>query len=138
MSDETVTAQWVESTVFLLKDHNGFPVVMTQPNGVKGSDLLPLSLAGCAAWDVMGILTKQRQQVETFDVAATSERDADPPWVFRKIHLQYRVSGRSINAAAARRAIELAHDKYCSIFATLKGVVAIDYELVVTEADHTG
>jgi putative redox protein len=134
MTDETVTAQWVESTVFLLKDHNGFPVVMTQPNGVKGSDLLPLSLAGCAGWDVMGILIKQRQAVERFEVAATSERDPDPPWTFRKIHLLYRVEGRGISEAAVRRAVELAHDKYCSIYATLKSVVAIDHEVVITEA----
>ena len=29
-------------------DHNDFPIVMTQPQGVTGADLLPLSLIGCA------------------------------------------------------------------------------------------
>jgi hypothetical protein len=55
---ETVHVDWVEEHVFLLRGHFGFPIVMTQPNGANGADLLPLTLIGCAAWDVMDILKK--------------------------------------------------------------------------------
>ena len=82
---ETVTATWLGEQSFLLKDHQGFPILMAQPEGVLGADLLPLSLIGCAGWDVMSILRKQKQPVLRCEVEAESERDDEPPWRFRRI-----------------------------------------------------
>jgi len=52
---------------------------MTQPMGVNGSNLLPLSLIGCAAWDVMDILKKQRRQITALEVSADNEREEEAP-----------------------------------------------------------
>jgi putative redox protein len=125
MPIETVTADWVREQVFLLRDHAGFPIVMTQPNGVLGADLLPLSLIGCAIWDVVNILRKQRQPVTRCEVHAESERDAEPPWRFRKIEIVYRVWGAEVDPAAVERSIRLTEDKYCSVYATLRAAVEI-------------
>ena len=76
MPSETVQLDWISDQSFLLRDRSGFPVIMTQPMGVNGADLLPLSLIGCAAWDLIAILQKQRQQVSGLQVIAESERDA--------------------------------------------------------------
>jgi uncharacterized OsmC-like protein len=70
MTIETVPASWIEDQVFLLKNHSDFPIIMTQPAGVHGANLLPLSLIGCAAWDIQSILHKQRQQVTHFEITA--------------------------------------------------------------------
>jgi hypothetical protein len=56
MISETVNAEWVRDRVFLLRDRRDFPVVMTQPMGVSGADLLPMSLLGCVMWDAVSIL----------------------------------------------------------------------------------
>jgi putative redox protein len=120
MTVETVHVRWIEEKVFLLRDHFGFPIVMTQPFGVIGADLLPLSLIGCAAWDVMDILKKQRQQITSLEVSADSEREAEAPWRFKKICLHYKISGRDISQDAVRRAVALSEGKYCSIYATLR------------------
>lgn len=132
MPIETVHAEWVNNQVFLLKDQFGFPIVMTQPQGVNGADLLPLSLIGCAAWDVVAILKKQRQQVTGLEVSAESEREADPPWRFQRIRIRYRLSGQDLAEKSVKRAIELAEHKYCSIYATLQEAVEIlsEYEIV--------
>jgi putative redox protein len=132
MTTETVRADWIDEHLFLLRDRSGYPIVMTQPLGVKGADLLPMSLIGCAAWDIMAILQKQRQHVIRFQVTADSERDAEPPWRFRKIRIRYRFTGRGLKADQIRRAIELSETKYCSIYATLRDVVDItsDFEIV--------
>ena len=108
---------------------------MTQPSGVNGADLLPLSLIGCAAWDVQTILVKQRQQITAFEASADSERDDDPPWRFRKIHVHYRIQGRHLNEERIKSAIELAESKYCSIYVTLRDAVALDsdYEIINQE-----
>jgi putative redox protein len=125
MPIETVRADWIEGQVFLLRDRAGFPVVMTQPMGVNGADLLPLSLIGCTAWDVIAILKKQRQPVTRLEVTAESLRDEDPPWRFRKINILYKLTGEGLSPERVQRAIELSETKYCSIYATLREVVEI-------------
>jgi len=133
MPIETVHADWVEGQVFLLRDRAGFPVVMTQPMGVSGADLLPMSLIGCTSWDVIAILKKQRQQVTGLEVSAESERDDEPPWRFRVIRILYKVRGRDLDPAKVRRAIHLSETQYCSIYATLREVVEIRSEIEIVD-----
>ena len=125
MSSKTVSADWMRDQVFLLRDRNGFPIVMTQPQGVTGADLLPLSLIGCALWDIASILQKQRQPVTALQAFADSEQEDEPPWRFKKILIRYRFSGCNLNADLIRRAIELSESKYCSIYATLRAAVEL-------------
>lgn len=125
MPTETVQAEWVRDQVFLLRDRGGFPLVMTQPGGVNGADLLPLSLIGCVLWDIQSILEKQRQQVTALAATAVSERDDEPPWRFRRISIHYRIAGREISQEAVRRAVALSEGRYCSTFATLNRAVEI-------------
>ena len=131
MAIETVHVDWVEEQVFLLRDHFGFPIVMTQPLGVNGADLLPLSLIGCAAWDVMDTLKKQRQQITALEVSAESEREDEAPWRFKKICLRYKISGYEINPDAVRRAVALSEGKYCSIYATLRAAIELVSEVEI-------
>jgi len=133
MPKETVTADWVRDQIFQLRDHAGFPILMAQPNGVLGADLLPLSLIGCAIWDVVAILRKQRQPLTRCEVHAESERDLDPPWRFRKIEVVYRVWGNGVDPKAVERAIRLTEDKYCSVYATLKAAVELTSRVEILE-----
>jgi putative redox protein len=132
MTTETVRASWIGDQVFLLKDHSDFPIIMTQPAGVHGADLLPLSLIGCAAWDIQSILHKQRQQLTHFEVTADSQRDEDPPWRFRSIRICYKFSGHNLDEKKIKSAIELSEKKYCSVYATLRDALELisDYEIV--------
>src|SRR5436309_10287440 len=106
MKLETVSLDWVGGEVFLLKDSKKFPIVMTQPQGVLGADLLPLSVIGCAAWDVVAILLKQRQQLTDVQVTADSEREEDPPWRFKSIRIIYKLTGRYLDRERVRHAID--------------------------------
>ncbi len=134
MSVETVSLDWIRERQFVLRDRNGFPTFMDQPMGVNAADLLPLSLIGCSAYDVIAILEKQRQEVVDLTVTAESTRDADPPWRFRKIHIHYKVSGRGLDPDKVERAIELAEKKYCGVYATLKDAVEITNDFEILEA----
>src|SRR4030067_335679 len=131
MPIETVRADWIDEHVFLLRDRADFPIVMTQPMGVNGADLLPMSLIGCTAWDIIAILKKQRQQVTHLEITAVSQRDDEPAWRFRKIHVRYRLAGRDLSEDKIRRAIELSETGYCSIYATLRDVVQITSEFEI-------
>src|SRR4030042_3987964 len=105
MATEKVTAEWQHDQVFMLRDQHGYPIVMAQPDGVLGADLLPLSLIGCAIWDVTSILRKQKQEIKRIEVEAFSERDDDPPWRFRKLRVLYRIWGVGGKPAAVQGAI---------------------------------
>ena len=137
---ETVNLDWIRGRQFVMRDRNGFPIFMDQPNGINASDLLPLSLAGCTSYDVIAILEKQRQDVTDLSVITESSRDPEPPWAFRKIHLHYKVGGRGLQTEKIFRAIELAEQKYCGIYATLKDVVEItsDFEIIDMEKQKDG
>ena len=98
--------------------------------GAKPSDLLPLSLAACTAYDVVEILRKQRQDLHRLEVTIRSTQDPDPPWTFRAIHLMFELTG-TIEARKAAKAVDLAESKYCATAATLRSVVDITHEVVI-------
>ncbi len=133
-----VSIQWVNSQLMVGADSFGHPLVMgswpeQSPEwaGLKPSDLLLLSAAACAAYDVVMILGKQREPLEGLMVACTGEQLPDPPYTFTAIHLHYTARG-AVNPAKLARAITLSEDKYCSVVNTLKPVVKItsDFEIL--------
>ncbi len=132
MPIETVRADWLHDRVFRLTDHQGYTIRMTQPDGVAGADLLPLSLIGCALWDVQAILHKQRAEINTLQATAECLRADGPPYDFQRIHIHYAVAGRGLTPAQVSRAISLSESKYCSTYATLAPAVTItsDFEVL--------
>ena len=119
-------------------DSNGRPLVIgwqrdKEPEwtGLKPSDLLLLAAASCASYDVVTILTKQREPLEGLEVTCTGEQESEPPYQFTSIHLHYAVQG-SVKPKKVERAIALSEEKYCSVTNTLKATVKIttDFEIV--------
>lgn len=113
-----------------LEDSSG-----NQVRNVSASDLLPMSLMGCSVHDVIEILIKQRQDIREIKLSADSTQDESPPWKFQKIHLQYQISGKGIDAEKVRRAIELSEEKYCAVYATLRDVVELTHDFEVVEIE---
>ncbi|WP_322506676.1 OsmC family protein, partial [Anaerolinea sp.] len=64
-------------------------------------------------------------------IFATAEQEADPPWTFRKIHLNYVFRGKDLTEKAVEQAIALSEEKYCSVAATIRGKAEIttSYEI---------
>ena len=85
--------------------------------GAKPSDLLPVSLAACTAYDVVEILRKQRQDLRGLEVMIRTTQDPEPPWTFRAIRTHF-VLNCTIDDGKAERAIDLAEAKYCSVAAS--------------------
>lgn len=106
----------------------------TDGPGAKPSDLLPISLAACTAYDVVEILRKQRQGLVGLEALVGSEQDLDPPWTFRAIHVTWIVRG-DVDPHKAARAVELAESKYCAIAATIKDVVTLTHSIELLGPD---
>ena len=134
MATKTVHLNWNPEQQFILQDNDNHQIIMKKPKGVSASDLLPMSLIGCASHDIVSILEKQRQQLHALKVTADATQDDDPPWRFRKIHIHYQVTGKGIDAEKVRKAILLSEENYCSVYATLRDAIEITHDFEIVDA----
>ena len=113
---------------FLIDDANG-------NTGPKPIELVVLGLAGCTAFDVIGILRKKRQEVTGYEVKIEAEQKPDPPQVFTKVRIHHIVTGNGVSPQAVEDAIRLSEEKYCSVGAMVKmsAEIASTYEIVPAE-----
>ena len=82
-------------------------------------ELLLVGLGGCTAMDVVSILQKKRQPFTSLHVNVTGERATEHPKTYTRIHLEYVVTGDSVDPRAVERSIELSQTKYCPATAML-------------------
>jgi len=137
---KTVRVKWVEKRQFVGTDSSKHTVVMSSQDeengtGISPSQLLMVALGGCTAYDVVDILQKKRQQLTGLEVTVTGEQEPDPPWTYRKVHIQYVVRGKGLRDKAVHDAIELSEQKYCSVAATLRGAAEITYDYTIVEEE---
>jgi putative redox protein len=134
----TVSVKWIESSLMIGTDSAGHPLTIgwarqREPEwaGLKPSELLLLAAASCSMYDVVDILSKQREPLEALEVSCTGRQLSDPPYNFTDIHLHYQAKG-AVNPNKLTRAIQLSEEKYCSVLNSLKPTVKItsDYELL--------
>jgi putative redox protein len=127
---------WYGGEKFVGTDSTNHSVVISTPGegvGMKPSELLLVALAACTAVDVVDILAKKRTPLESLEISASGEQDDNPPWAFRKIHLNYVVRGKTLTARNVESAIALSEEKYCSVAATLRGVAEITTSFEILE-----
>jgi len=98
--------------------------------------MLLIALASCSAVDVVEILKKKRKKLTMLEVTANGEQDPDPPWAYRKIHVEYLLSGEGLTEKAVEQAIHLSQEKYCSVAATVRGVAQITTEYRIIANDR--
>jgi putative redox protein len=87
---------------------------------------LLLALGSCTATDVVDILRKKRQKLVALEVEVSGERAAEPPTVWVKLEIIYRLRGQ-LDEKAVRDAIQLSEDKYCSVAAMLRKTAPITF-----------
>jgi putative redox protein len=102
--------------------------------GPSPAELLLIAGAGCAAWDLVEILRKQRQDVATIDVGVDGDQQSDAPWTFRRVELRFTVRGRSLDRDRVERAVELSVERYCSVLSTIREAASVTYATLVEEA----
>lgn len=88
--------------------------------GAKPIELVAIALAGCTAFDVIGILRKKRQQVTGYEVKVEADQAANPPQVFTNVRIHHVLTGNDISAQAVEDAIRLSEEKYCSVGAMVQ------------------
>ncbi|WP_295642847.1 OsmC family protein [uncultured Methylibium sp.] len=87
----------------------------------------------CSAYDVVLILKRGRHDVRGCEVKLEAERAATDPKVFTRIHMQFVIRGRGLQAGPVERAVALSHEKYCSATAMLLKTAEITTGVEIVE-----
>jgi putative redox protein len=120
---QTASVAWVGEQKFVALSPSGHALTIDsdrQSNKAPGPmELLLMALGACTATDVVMVLEKKRQKLESLEVICSGERAAEPPAMWTKLEVVYRLRGK-LTDAAVKHAIELSEEKYCSVSATLK------------------
>jgi putative redox protein len=135
---QTASVKWIGDEQFIGTSPSGHLVAFdTDSKSNKAPtpmEMLLVALGSCTAVDVVGILKKKRQKLESLEVVCSGERATEYPRVWTKLDILFRLRG-TIEDAAVKRAIELSEGKYCSVSAMLKKTATLTwrYEILALE-----
>jgi putative redox protein len=132
--------KWLDHMSFVGESGSGHSVVMdSAPEsggrdlGIRPMEMLLLGLGGCTSFDVVSILKKSRQDLVDCEAHVEAERATGIPRVFTKIHIHFVVSGRDLDEARVKRAVDLSADKYCSASRMLEKAAEITHDFEIRE-----
>jgi putative redox protein len=135
---QTASVKWVAGEQFLAVMPSGHAVPFDadrERNSAPGPmEMLLGALGACTAADVVLILKKKRQRLESLEVVISGERAADPPTVWTRLEILYRLRG-ALDDKAVRDTIELSETKYCSVPAMLRKTASITFRYEILPAD---
>lgn len=106
-------------------DRDGDPV------GVGPMECLLFGLGGCSGIDIVMILTKGRQQIDSFRMRVRGERPSGQgARPYSEINTHYELTG-NLDPLKVLRAVRLSHEKYCSVVKSLEHKTKITYSCTV-------
>ncbi|OFZ31355.1 MAG: hypothetical protein A2622_01850 [Bdellovibrionales bacterium RIFCSPHIGHO2_01_FULL_40_29] len=129
-----VLCTWTEKVAFLAQA-NSHQIKM-DTTGPIGSDSAPTpkqlvlsAVCGCTGMDVVSLLKKFKQPMETFQIEAeASVTEGGHPVVFKEVNLVFKFTG-AMESSKVMEAVTLSQTKYCSISAMLSKAVPILYKV---------
>ena len=135
---QTATIKWIGNQKFAATSPSGHTMVIDsdrKSNEAPGPmELVLMALGACTATDIVIILEKKRQKMQSLEVICSGERAKEPPQVWITLELLFRLRG-DLDQAAVKHAIDLSEEKYCSVSATLKKTAKLTwrYEILPPE-----
>ena len=134
---QTSKVQWIGGQKFVAISPSGHALAMdsdrSSNTGPGPMELLLMALGACTATDIVIIMEKKRQKLESLDVICSGERATDYPQVWNKLEILFRLRGK-LDERAVKRAIQLSEEKYCSVAATLKKSAELTWRYEVLQA----
>jgi putative redox protein len=126
------SAEWKQGRIFEGRSESGHTITIdTTPEHTAGPspmEAVLVALCACTSVDVVSILEKKREPITKLIVSAKADQATDPPRVFTKIHLTYRIHGK-VAKKAAEDAVVLSKTKYCSVSLMLEKTAEVKYSI---------
>jgi putative redox protein len=98
--------------------------------GPKPKGLTLTSLAGCTAMDVVAILGKMKVKPDSFQVHVGGDLADAHPKKFDVVAVRYVFTG-DVPADKIVKAVKLSEERYCGVFATLRGNVEFTTQIEI-------
>jgi putative redox protein len=106
----------------VLKGRSGDATIVLDSAGQEGPSpvqTLAFALAGCMGMDVVHILRKGRLDLQGLKISLKAERAPDEPHRITAVAIDFTVTG-DVPKNQIQRAINLSHDKYCSVWHSMR------------------
>ncbi|HET9399810.1 MAG TPA: OsmC family protein [Candidatus Acidoferrales bacterium] len=133
---QVAKVNWTGAEKFLSVTPSGHAVAFDsdrKSNTAPGPmEMLLAALGTCTATDVVIILKKKRLKLESLEIEVSGERAKDPPQVWTKLELVYKLRG-DLDEKAVKDAIKLSEEKYCSVSAMLKKTASIHFRYEIAK-----
>lgn len=133
----TAEVKWIGEQKFAATSPSGHAMVFDSDRGSnKGPgpmEMLLMALGACTATDVVIVLEKKRQKLQSLEVICSGERAPEPPQVWTKLEVLYRLRG-TLDEKAVKHAIELSEQKYCSVSAMLQKTARLSWQYEILPA----
>ncbi|MEL0011478.1 MAG: OsmC family protein [Bacteroidota bacterium] len=111
---------------------DGDGVLQGIEGGIAPLELLLAGIGACSAVDVVMILKKQRQVIESLEVQVDPEKVKNEIGYseYKTIHMHYTLTG-DIDTNKAQKALELSITKYCSVSKALEKSSEISFSFEI-------
>lgn len=100
-------------------------------HGYTPLELFLVSLATCGGGTIVSLLRKKRKTVVSFRMRAEGFRREEHPTCFERINLHCELVSPDATDEDMLRCIELSEEKYCPVWAMIKGNVEVRCEFVI-------
>lgn len=125
------TLTWDKELIFIGRTNRGYEIEFdaAQQWGCSPTESLLLSVAGCMGIDMVSFLKKMKCDIKSYKMDIMGERNPTPPQYYTSIEMIISVKGSGFTQKKIERAISLSHEKYCSVYHTLRKdiKVKVDY-----------
>lgn len=110
---------------------DGSPDIGGENLGFRPMQLLLAAVGGCSSIDILLILNKQKQKVDSFEVEVEGAKEkVEEHSIWKTIVLHFKMKGE-IDYDKAERAVKLSLEKYCSVSKTLEPTAKITYKITI-------
>jgi len=116
------TLTWDKDLIFVGRTNRGYEVEFdaAQQWGCAPTETLLLSVAGCMGIDMVSFLQKMKCEITSYKMDIMGERNPTPPQYYTAMEMVIAVKGKGLTPKKLERAIALSHEKYCSVYHTLR------------------
>ena len=120
---------------FRFSNSDGSPSIQLDSNAPAVSSppqALAYATMACMAMDVVHILKKGRHDVKALKVVFEGQRAEEHPRRFVAMHIRFDITGNPPDEVV-RRAIDLSHEKYCSVSNSIRTDIAFTTSFTVSQ-----
>lgn len=141
-TESSVRVEWAENNLFLGSDDAGHTVVFdssfspapkkSPTRGIGPMRALLTSLGACSGMDIVAILGKRKQKLESLRMEISGKRPQyGHPKPYTEVHVRFILGGRDLEEKYVKEAVTDSITRFCSVVATMsKTKTTFSYEIV--------